>query len=123
MEAAGRFDGQSVSPKLAGLFARAATLPVEAEAMARAREVVLAALQRVHVLMLPTAPQTGFTHGEVHKDQADFCALASLAGVPALSVPAGVDLDGMPVGLLFIGRPGSEAGLMALAGQIVPCWP
>lgn len=36
-------------------------------------------------------------------------------GVPALSVPCGVDCHGMPVGLQLVGRPGSEFRLLALA--------
>ena len=44
--------------------------------------------------------------------------LANLVGRPALSVPAGVSPDdGMPVGAMLTGRPGSDAGLVELAGQ------
>ena len=122
-EAGRRFGGDAVSPRLARLFAKAADASEGAAAMARARDIVLGALQVVDAIILPTAPQTAFAHGEIHADQVDFCALASLAGVPALSVPAGVDLDGMPVGVQFIGRPGNEAGLIALARQLLACWP
>jgi len=39
-------------------------------------------------------------------------------GQPAAAVPAGFDGDGMPVGVQLVGRPGDEATLVALAGQL-----
>jgi aspartyl-tRNA(Asn)/glutamyl-tRNA(Gln) amidotransferase subunit A len=39
--------------------------------------------------------------------------VANLAGIPALSVPAPV--DGLPVGTMLMGAPGSDADLLALA--------
>ena len=42
----------------------------------------------------------------------------SLTGYPAVSVPCGLDHDGMPVGLQIIGKPWDEANLLALANQI-----
>jgi aspartyl-tRNA(Asn)/glutamyl-tRNA(Gln) amidotransferase subunit A len=44
--------------------------------------------------------------------------MANLIGWPALSVPAGVSPDdGMPVGVMLAGRPGSDAALFGLADQ------
>jgi aspartyl-tRNA(Asn)/glutamyl-tRNA(Gln) amidotransferase subunit A len=40
---------------------------------------------------------------------------ASLAGVPAISVPAGVSKTGMPIGVQIIGPNKSDAQLLALA--------
>ncbi len=43
------------------------------------------------------------------------CRLASNSGLPAVVVPAGYTLDGMPVGLELLGRPWSEPHLLGLA--------
>ncbi len=43
---------------------------------------------------------------------------ASLAGLPALSVPAGVTSDGLPVGVQLIGQRKSDAALFALAKSV-----
>ena len=48
---------------------------------------------------------------------------ANLAGLPALSVPAGVDADGLPVGVHLIGPPWSEGRLLAVAREISRRWP
>lgn len=91
-------------------------------AAVHARKVVLDALERADVLLLPTAPQAAFEHVKLGDsapaNQADFTALANLAGVPALSLPCGVDDDGMPVAVQLVGRPGDEATLLALAQKL-----
>jgi aspartyl-tRNA(Asn)/glutamyl-tRNA(Gln) amidotransferase subunit A len=43
---------------------------------------------------------------------------ANLAGLPALSVPAGLDAEGLPLGLQVIGRPFDEEGVLAVGGAI-----
>ncbi|WP_439534747.1 amidase [Polymorphobacter sp.] len=108
-----RLSPTEVSPRLARLLARA-DVP-DAAAIGHARAAVFTALESADVLVMPTTPGAAFPHGENHPDQADFTALASLAGVPALSVPAGFDRDGLPVGVQLVGPPGSESTLIALA--------
>ncbi|HEY8352015.1 MAG TPA: amidase family protein, partial [Sphingomonadales bacterium] len=49
---------------------------------------------------------------------ASFTALANIAGLPAISIPAGVNGDGLPVAVQAIGWPGSEAALIELARQL-----
>jgi aspartyl-tRNA(Asn)/glutamyl-tRNA(Gln) amidotransferase subunit A len=78
-------------------------------------------LSRFDFLILPTAPTTAFSIGENAKDPlamylADiFTVQASLAGVPAISVPAGTDATNLPIGLQLIGRSFEEQELFAFA--------
>jgi amidase len=55
---------------------------------------------------------------------APFTGAANFAGLPAISVPAGLH-DGLPLGAHFVGRPGSDALLLAVARQIEQArpWP
>ncbi|MEZ5443164.1 MAG: amidase [Lysobacterales bacterium] len=73
----------------------------------------------VDLLLLPTTPQTAFAWDTpVPVNQADLTAIANFAGVPALSLPAGNTVDGLPVGLQLMGPVGSDLQLMALAARI-----
>jgi len=47
-----------------------------------------------------------------------FTAPFNVTGQPAISVPAGIDSDGLPLSVQLVGRPGSEDMLYSLAGQI-----
>jgi amidase len=49
---------------------------------------------------------------------APFAAPWNMIGWPAMTVPAGLDADGRPVGVHLVGRPGSERVLLGLAAQI-----
>ncbi|WP_428393552.1 Asp-tRNA(Asn)/Glu-tRNA(Gln) amidotransferase subunit GatA [Lichenicoccus sp.] len=80
--------------------------------------------QKVDVLLTPTAPSAAFAQGEKMNDPVSmylndiFTVPASLAGVPALSVPAGLDSNGLPLGLQLIGRPFDEETLFAAAAAL-----
>jgi aspartyl-tRNA(Asn)/glutamyl-tRNA(Gln) amidotransferase subunit A len=73
------------------------------------------------VLIGPVAPTPAFGLGENTADPikmylADVMTVpASLAGLPALSVPAGKTDQGLPVGVQLIGQRRSDANLLALA--------
>jgi aspartyl-tRNA(Asn)/glutamyl-tRNA(Gln) amidotransferase subunit A len=70
-------------------------------------------------LLMPTAPQAAFVHGSrAPVNQADFTALASISGLPALSIPAGTDAAGMPVAVQLVGAEGNELGLIDLARRL-----
>jgi len=54
-----------------------------------------------------------------------FTSLYNMTGQPAMSVPLGVSQSNLPIGIMFIGRFGDEAGLLTLAGQLekaAPWW-
>jgi aspartyl-tRNA(Asn)/glutamyl-tRNA(Gln) amidotransferase subunit A len=74
--------------------------------------------QKVDVLLTPTAPSAAFALGEKSADPLEmylndvFTVPASLAGLPAMSVPAGLDAKGLPLGLQIIGRPLDEQGVL-----------
>lgn len=46
--------------------------------------------------------------------------IASQAGLPALSIPAGFTVEGLPVGLDVVGRPFSEARILEFASDVEP---
>ncbi len=51
-------------------------------------------------------------------DYSSFTAVANATGMPAMSVPAGLDAAGLPMGAHFIGDLGTEGTLLALATQL-----
>lgn len=75
------------------------------------------------MLLLPTAPTPAFGLGENSDDPlkmylADIMTVpASLAGLPALNVPAGASQTGLPIGVQLIGPMQSDATLLAVAAQ------
>jgi aspartyl-tRNA(Asn)/glutamyl-tRNA(Gln) amidotransferase subunit A len=76
------------------------------------------AFTQCDVLLTPTAPSAAFALGEKNADPLEmylndvFTVPASLAGLPAMSVPAGLDSKGLPLGLQIIGRPLDEQGVL-----------
>ncbi|MHC8510363.1 MAG: Asp-tRNA(Asn)/Glu-tRNA(Gln) amidotransferase subunit GatA [Rhodospirillales bacterium] len=78
----------------------------------------------VDVLLTPTAPSAAFVIGEKQDDPLAmylndvFTVPASLAGLPAVSVPAGLSGEGLPLGLHLIGKPWDEETVIAAAAQI-----
>jgi aspartyl-tRNA(Asn)/glutamyl-tRNA(Gln) amidotransferase subunit A len=81
-------------------------------AMLKARRL----FAQVDVLITPTTPQGAFAlGGEVPDNQADLTSFANLAGCPAVSIPMGQLSNGLPIGMQFIGLPGSDLRLLELA--------
>jgi aspartyl-tRNA(Asn)/glutamyl-tRNA(Gln) amidotransferase subunit A len=79
------------------------------------------AWERCDLLLTPTAPSAAFGLGEKSDDPLAmylndvFTVPASLAGLPAMSVPAGLDDKGLPLGLQIIGKPLDEQGVLDAA--------
>ena len=70
------------------------------------------------VILAPTAPSAAFALGDKSADPLEmylndvFSVPASLAGLPAMSVPAGLNREGLPLGLQLIGREFDEQGVL-----------
>jgi len=70
------------------------------------------------LLLTPTAPSAAFALGEKSADPIAmylndvFTVPSSLAGLPAMSVPGGLDSAGLPLGLQIIGKPLDEQGVL-----------
>ena len=82
------------------------------------------AFKQCDVILTPTAPSTAFAIGEKMDDPIQmylndvFTVPASLAGLPGMSVPAGVGSDGLPLGLQLIGRPFDEETVLRV-GHVI----
>ncbi|MSP83707.1 MAG: Asp-tRNA(Asn)/Glu-tRNA(Gln) amidotransferase subunit GatA [Alphaproteobacteria bacterium] len=82
------------------------------------------AFESVDLVLAPTAPSAAFAIGEKMDDPIAmylndvFTVPANLAGLPAISVPAGLSADGLPLGLQLIGRAFEEDMVLAAAKTI-----
>jgi aspartyl-tRNA(Asn)/glutamyl-tRNA(Gln) amidotransferase subunit A len=82
------------------------------------------AFAKVDAILTPTAPSAAFGLGEKMDDPIKmylndvFTVPASLAGVPAMSVPAGLSEEGLPLGLQVIGRHFDEETVFAVSGAL-----
>jgi aspartyl-tRNA(Asn)/glutamyl-tRNA(Gln) amidotransferase subunit A len=79
---------------------------------------------RIDLLMLPTAPGPAFGFGEKLDDPVSmylsdiFTTPANVAGLPAISIPAGLSDDGLPVGIQLIAAPEREDVLLGGARRL-----
>ncbi|MGH9442163.1 MAG: amidase family protein, partial [Thermoanaerobaculia bacterium] len=80
------------------------------------------AFDRVDVILSPTVPSSAFRFGEKADDPVSmylsdiFTTPASLAGLPAISVPSGPDAAGLPLGLQILSGRGRDESVFAAAG-------
>ncbi len=76
------------------------------------------AFEACDYLLTPTAPSAAFALGEKSADPIAmylndvFTVPSSLAGLPAMSVPGGLDKAGLPLGLQIIGKALDEQGVL-----------
>jgi aspartyl-tRNA(Asn)/glutamyl-tRNA(Gln) amidotransferase subunit A len=79
----------------------------------------------IDAVLTPTTPSAAFAIGE--KGRADpvemylndiFTVTVNMAGLPGISIPAGLDAQALPLGLQLIGRPFEEETLFAL-GEVI----
>ena len=79
------------------------------------------AFTKVDAILTPSTPSSAFKIGEKKDDPISmylndiFTVPANLAGIPAMSVPAGHDKNNLPLGLQLIGKPLGEQTLLNLA--------
>ncbi len=81
------------------------------------------AFEKCDAIVTPTSPSTAFQFGEKSADPIQmylsdvYTVPVNLAGLPALSVPSGIDSNGLPIGLQWIGQSFDEMTLLGLASQ------
>jgi aspartyl-tRNA(Asn)/glutamyl-tRNA(Gln) amidotransferase subunit A len=110
-----RTRAEQLSPELHFMLDYAEKYRPRSDVITRTRTALVEALGDDGLLLMPTAPQVAFPHGRPPANQADFTCLASVAGLPALALPAGLNDDRLPVGVQIVGPAGSEAQLFAIA--------
>ncbi len=82
------------------------------------------AFHNVDALLTPTAPSAAFPQGERMDDPVKmylndvFTVPASMSGIPGLSVPAGLDARGLPLGLQVLGKPFDEETVFAVGAAL-----
>jgi aspartyl-tRNA(Asn)/glutamyl-tRNA(Gln) amidotransferase subunit A len=82
------------------------------------------AFERCDVLLTPTTPAAAFALGEKTADPVSmylndvFTVTANLAGLPAISVPAGLSENGLPLGLQIIGKAFDEQTVLRVGRSL-----
>ena len=82
------------------------------------------AWEKVDAIVTPATPSAAFAMGEKTDDPVTmylndvFTVTANLAGLPGLAVPAGLDAQGLPLGLQVIGRAFDEETVFAVGAAI-----
>jgi len=89
------------------------------------RDALVKILAQYDFILCPTTPTTAFLHGSTQQDPitqylADLYTVpASVAGLPAISIPNGESASGLPIGVQLIGGAFKEADLLAFAAYLL----
>lgn len=81
------------------------------------RESVVEQFYAMDFLLLPTAPG-GAPEGLESTGDSSFCAPASFMGLPAISLPCGLDSKGLPLGVQLVGDQQMDWNLLEMAGKV-----
>lgn len=82
-------------------------------------------LNDVDVLLAPVSPTTAFKLGEKSQDPVQmylvdiYTVTANIVGIPALSVPVGVDSKGLPIGLQLMGKKFNDEQLFEVSKELI----
>ncbi|MEQ6167855.1 Asp-tRNA(Asn)/Glu-tRNA(Gln) amidotransferase subunit GatA [Ekhidna sp. MALMAid0563] len=82
-------------------------------------------LEEYDFILSPTTPTTAFKIGELKDDPLQmyledlFTVQANVAGIPAISIPYGVDSQGLPIGVQLMTRHFNEKDLLDISNQII----
>ncbi len=82
-------------------------------------------LERFDFIIMPTAPTTAFELGSKTENSMEmyladlFTVQASVAGVPAISIPMGRDRQGMSIGLQILSKAFEEQKLLAFSNYLL----
>ena len=77
--------------------------------------------KKYDILITPTSPTTAFKIGEkttnpLEMYMADICTVSiNVAGLPGMSIPCGVDSEGLPIGMQLIGKHFDEETILRAA--------
>lgn len=109
-------------PEIRSLVAAGKLIPATEYVLAKRvvadlRRNVRELFRQVNVLALPTAPGAA-PEGLGSTGDGSFCAPASFAGLPAITLPCGLDGRGLPLGIQFVGEHGEDSGLLGFAAEV-----
>ena len=82
------------------------------------------AFSKVDAICGPSTPSTAFKIGDKNKDPLEmylndvFTVPVNLAGLPAISVPVGLDKENLPIGMQLIGNSFDEESILSIASCI-----
>jgi aspartyl-tRNA(Asn)/glutamyl-tRNA(Gln) amidotransferase subunit A len=119
------FDHAVATLKGLGLSVRPTSIPFTDFAMGIAtierdrQNIEAAAFNEIDVMVLPTTTTATPAVREARKDRLalspQFTMFANYYGLPAVSLPCGLDSRGLPIGLQIVGKPGHDSAVLQLA--------
>ncbi len=82
------------------------------------------AFEEVDAILMPTTPAPAFKIGEKSADPLEmyladiFTVAANIAGIPAISIPTGSALSGLPIGMQLLGQRGDDTLLLSIGKSL-----